>query len=437
MIFFKKYFFHCSILLYFNPHILHMHLINPQEAISNMEGVVEVKSYLNKIRLIRNLYQKGASTANDSCAEIGISLPTVNSLLTDLIRSGEVIKEGRAASQGGRKPDLYRLAPNAFYVVSVDLSKFSVSMALYNCQHGLVAEKVTHKIVLNNEKETFEQLCTHIEDYLTGTGIASEKIIAMGFSMPGLIDAKAGINYTHLRFGTRTLQEHLERRFPQRIFLENDARAMTLAEYKFGAGHTAKHVLGIFIGWGIGLGILIDGKIYQGSSGFAGEFAHSPIFESQEISCTCGKKGCLEAVASGSSIVRMAEEAIRIDRDGILAKLVADKDGVLEPELIVEAALAGDQRAITILSEVGLNLGRGISMLIQLLNPELIIIGGAVAEAKQYLLTPIQQALNIYSMAKSREKTQLALYHLGKEVGLLGGVAVISDKLFEELLKPA
>jgi predicted NBD/HSP70 family sugar kinase len=103
----------------------------------------------------------------------------------------------------------------------------------------------------------------------------------------------------------------------------------------------------------------------------------------------------------------------------------------------VEAALAGDQRAITILSEVGLNLGRGISMLIQLLNPELIIIGGAVAEAKQYLLTPIQQALNIYSMAKSREKTQLALYSLGKDVGLLGGVAVVNDKLFEELFKTA
>ena len=124
----------------------------------------------------------------------------------------------------------------------------------------------------------------------------------------------------------------------------------------------------------------------------------------------------------------------RIDRDGLLARLATEKQGLLEPELIVEAALAGDQRAITILSEVGLNLGRGISMLIQLLNPELIIIGGAVAEAKQYLLTPIQQALNIYSMAKSREKTQLALYQLGKDVGLMGGVAVVNEKLFDDVI---
>ena len=414
-----------------------MNLINPQESISKMEGVVEIKSYLNKIKIIKNLYLKGANTASEICNEVGISLPTVNALLGDLMTSGEVIKQGRAESQGGRKPDLYRLAENAFYVLSVDLSRFHINLALYSCNHELAFEKEDHKITLNNEKETFDQLCILIDEYLEKTKIPSEKVIAIGFSMPGLVDSVGGVNYTYLRFGKKTLLENLESHFQKKIFLENDARAMTLAQYKFGPEHNYKNVLGLFIGWGIGLGIIIDGKIYQGASGFAGEFAHSPIFESQEISCTCGKKGCLEAVASGSSIVRMAEEAIRMDRDGILARLAAEKQGILEPELIVEAALAGDQRAITILSEVGLNLGRGISMLIQLLNPELIIIGGAVAEAKQYLLTPIQQALNIYSMAKSREKTQLALYHLGKDVGLLGGVAVVTVKLFVELFKSA
>jgi predicted NBD/HSP70 family sugar kinase len=209
---------------------------------------------------------------------------------------------------------------------------------------------------------------------------------------------------------------------------------MTLAEYKYGSEHNYKNVLGLFIGWGIGLGIIIDGKIYQGASGFAGEFSHSPIFESRNVTCTCGKKGCLEAVASGTAIVKMAEEAILLDKDGILARMVRDHEGELMPSLVVEAALAGDQRAITILSEAGLDLGRGISMLIQLLNPELIIIGGSVAEANQYLITPIQQALNIYSMAKSRERSKLALYQLGEDVGLLGGVAVVNEKLFEDII---
>jgi predicted NBD/HSP70 family sugar kinase len=412
-----------------------MNLINPQEAISKMEGVVEIKSYLNKLKIIKNLFVKGPNTASEICDEVGISLPTVNALLGDLMNSGAVIKQGRAESQGGRKPDLYRLEADAFFVLSVDLSKYSICLALYNCNHELAFQKEDHKINLNNEKETFDQLCKLIEQYLERSGIPSEKVIAMGFSMPGLVDSIGGVNYTYLRFGKKTLLENLELRFQKKIFLENDARAMTLAEYKFGSEHTHKNVLGIFIGWGIGLGIIIDGKIYQGASGFAGEFAHSPIFESKEISCTCGKKGCLEAVASGTSIVRLALEAIKLDSDSILSRMVRERQGDLVPELVVEAALAGDQRAITILSETGLDLGRGISMLIQLLNPELIIIGGSVAEANQYLITPIQQALNIYSMAKSRENTKLALYQLGKDVGLLGGVAVVNEKLFDDIIQ--
>jgi predicted NBD/HSP70 family sugar kinase len=411
-----------------------MNLINPQEIIAKMDGVVEIKSYLNKIKIIKNLYLKGPNTASEICNEVGISLPTVNALLGDLMNSGEVIKQGRAESQGGRKPDLYRLAENAFYVLSVDFSKFNMHLALYSCNHELVFEKEDHKITLNNEKETFDLICTFIDRYLEKTNIPADKIIAIGFSMPGLVDSIGGVNYTYLRFGKKTLLENLESHFQKKIFLENDARAMTLAEYKFGADHNHKNVLGLFIGWGIGLGIIIDGKIYQGASGFAGEFSHSPIFESRDITCTCGKKGCLEAVASGTAIVRMAEEAIKLDKDSILARMVRDHQGELEPDLVVEAALAGDQRAITILSEAGLDLGRGISMLIQLLNPELIIIGGSVAEANQYLITPIQQALNIYSMAKSREKSKLALYQLGKDVGLLGGVAVVNEKLFEDVI---
>lgn len=414
--------------------IIPMHLINPQAVIEKMDGVVEIKSYVNKIKIIKNLFLKEANTAGEICNEVGISLPTVNSLLGDLMTSGEVIKQGRAESQGGRKPDLYRLASDAFYVLSVDVSRFNLNLGLYSCNHSIASDKANYKINLNNTKETFDHICDLIEGYLTATGIAAEKIIAFGISMPGLIDSISGINHTYLRFGKKTLKENLEERFQKKIFLENDARAMTLAEFKYGSNEGYKNVLGIFVGWGIGLGIIIDGKLHQGASGFAGEFSHSPIFESREVTCTCGKKGCLEAVASGTAIVRNAIEAIKMDSDSILARTVKEHDGEIEPSTVVEAALSGDQRAITLLSDAGLDLGRGISILIQLLNPEQIIIGGSVAEAEQYLITPIQQALNIYSMAKSREKTKLSLYKLGENVGLLGGFAVVNEKLFEEII---
>lgn len=411
-----------------------MNLIDPKKSLEKIAGVVETKSFTNKLKLIKNLYTRGNNTAGEICTEVGISLPTVNSLLGDLMNSGEVIKNGRAESQGGRKPDLYQLANDAFYILSVDINRFRVRTAIYNCSNEALTEAETIRLTLNNEKETFEQICEFLIDHINKSGLDNEKIIAVGISMPGLIDSINGINHTYLKFGKKSLVENFESRLERKVFLENDARAMTLAEFKFGQNDHFKNVLGIFIGWGIGLGILIDGKIYQGASGFAGEFSHSPIFESRDITCSCGKKGCLESVSSGTAIVRMAKDAISIDSDSILARMVRENQGELEPYVVVDAALAGDQRAITILSEAGLDLGRGISILIQLLNPELIIIGGSVAEAKQYLITPIQQALNIYSMAKARENTQITLYKLGKEVGLMGGVAVVNEKIFEDIL---
>ncbi|MDN3202610.1 ROK family transcriptional regulator [Algoriphagus sediminis] len=412
-----------------------MHLINPEAIIAKMDGVVETKSYINKLKIIKNLYLNEANTASEICNQVGISLPTVNSLLTDLMESGEVIKHGRAESQGGRKPDLYRLAPNAFYVLSVDLSRFNMNLALYSCTHELVQSKKGYNISLNNEEKTLSHIGDKIEEFLKETNIPDDKIIAMGISMPGLVDSLEGVNYTYLKFGNKTLRENLERRFGKKVFLENDARAMTLAEFKFGAGKEYKNVLGVFVGWGIGLGVIIDGKLYQGSSGFAGEFSHCTIFDSRQETSTSGKKDCLEAVASGTAIVKKAQEAIEADPDSILARIVKSHEGNLDPSLVVKAALSGDQRAITLISEAGLDLGRGISILIQLLNPELIIVGGSVAESDQYLLIPIQQALNVYCMAKSREKTKLSLYKLGDNVGLLGGVAVVNEKLFEDIIE--
>jgi len=411
-----------------------MNLTDPGKTLEKKEGVVEIKNYLNKIKIIKHLYTKSSDTATAIGAEVGISLPTVNALLTSLLKSGQVIKQGQGESQGGRKPDLYGLATDSFYILSLDVSKYKIRAAIYNSAHEAVTDIASINITLNNEEATLHAIMDFIEKIIAQSGLASKSIIAAGISMPGLIDSEKGVNYTYLNFGEKALKERLEERLNIKVFIENDARAMTLAEFKFGQNQNYKNVLGVFVGWGIGMGIIIDGKLYRGGAGFAGELGHSPLFESRGITCSCGKTGCLEAVASGTAIVRMAEEAIKLDGNSILSRIVSNGKEAVEPSHVVEAALAGDQRAITIISNAGMDLGRGISILIQLLNPDLIIIGGMVAEANQYLITPIQQALNLYSMAKSREKSELALYKLGKNVGLLGGVAIVVEKIFEDIV---
>jgi predicted NBD/HSP70 family sugar kinase len=317
----------------------------------------------------------------------------------------------------------------------MDLSRYGAKAAVYNTKNEKVTKVKTVKLPLNNEPDTLDRIHEFARDVIQSSGIPDEKVIAVGISMPGLVDSVAGVNHTYLKSGKKSLTAQLEAKFERKVFIENDARAKTLAEFKFGNKNTHKNVLGIFVDWGIGLGIIIDEKLYRGYSGFAGEFSHSPLFDAKEISCSCGKRGCLESVASGGAVVRLAKEAIALDKDSILARLSEGKEENLEPAIVVEAAMAGDQRAISILSDVGLDLGRGIAILIQLLNPELIILGGAIAEANQYITTPIQQALNIYSMAKLREKTSIELSKLGKEVGLRGAIAIVNEHIFEDTIQ--
>jgi predicted NBD/HSP70 family sugar kinase len=344
------------------------------------------------------------------------------------------VKQGRGESHGGRKPDLYGLADDSFFIVAIDLDKFAARVALYNAKNEKVTEVAHLKISLNNNSESIDQIYRFASEVIKKSKIPDTKIIAIGITMPGLVDSVAGINHTYLQVGKKSLKEQLEKKFGRKVYIENDARAMTLAEFKFGHKDNHKNVLGIFVDWGIGLGIIIDNKLYRGYSGFAGEFSHSPLFDSKGINCSCGKRGCLETVASGTAMVRMAKEAISKNNETILASMSKPKGTELKPDWVVEAALAGDHEAISILSDVGLDLGRGIAILIQLFNPELIILGGSIAEAKNYILTPIQQALNIYSMAKLAEKTQIKLTSLGKEVGLKGAVAIVNEHIFEETL---
>lgn len=411
-----------------------MDLINPEIVLDQMESVVERKNYLNKIKIIKLLYTGGNNTANNIGQIIGISLPTVSLLLSSLLEEEVVVKQGRGESQGGRKPDLYGLAEDSFYIVAMDMDRYTTRVTVYNTRNEKVTPVQQLKITLNNDAQTLDKIHEFAEQVIKTAQVPEEKIIAVGITMPGLVESVAGINHTFLKSGKIPLTKQLEKKFGKKVYIENDARAMTLAEYKFGINDDHKNVLGIFVDWGIGLGIIIDRKLYRGYSGLAGEFSHSPLFDSKGIHCSCGKRGCLETVASGTAMVRLAKEAIGINEETILASLAKVRE--LDPSWVIEAALAGDQQAISILSEVGQDLGRGIAILIQLFNPELIILGGSVSEAKHYILTPIQQSLNIYSMAKLSEKTEIILSSLGKEVGLIGAVAIVNEYIFEETINP-
>lgn len=260
--------------------------------------------------------------------------------------------------------------------------------------------------------------------------------MGVGVSMPGLVSSKDGNNYTYLLTGqdSVSLQELLELKFNKPVYIQNDVKSATLAEYRFGAARGKKDVLVLSLDWGIGVGVILDGKLRIGTSGFAGEFGHIPFVE-DGLLCHCGKRGCLETVASGLALARKAKEGIRSGQYSLLNELSDQEIEKIDPQVVIDAANKGDQYAINTLSEIGVNLGKGIAILIQLFNPELIIIGGKLAEAKQYITTPIQHAINTYCMTQLREKTGIALSELGQQAGIMGSVATVMENIFENYIE--
>ncbi len=394
-----------------------------------MKGLKK-RRFIQKAEVIRNLYAFGPESNSDICKRLKISMPTSLSIMDELLDSGLVEKMGCGISSGGRKPCLFGLRRDSFFSLGIDVARFKARMAIYNNIQNKVSETVSFAIDITKHEECVDEIYKNASELIKKASIDTTKLICVGMIMPGLIDSGSGINYTHLNFGNRTTQEVLEERFHRPVFIENDAKAMAHAELRFGKARGRKNVLVVFMEWGLGLGVIIEGKIYRGSLGLAGELSHVPAIDNK-IYCQCGKQGCLETIASGAAISRMAIEGISSGKRSVLAEYHERRDGHIDTSEVVEAANRGDLFAISILSDTGMNLGKGLASLLQLFNPEMVILSGDICEAKQYITTPVQQALNTYCMPQLRERTDIVISELGDDQGMLGAVSMAMEYFFD------
>ena len=399
---------------------------------------VERKKHLQKIKILQHLYFQGAKTNAEICEKFTISSPTSVKLLNQLMEENWVKKDGTGQSAGGRKPDLYKLKEKSFFVIGIQLERFRIRMAIFDNHNNKISELEQIPFQIEEEKSVVDHLYKKATVLLEQSKIDENKLLGVGISMPGLVSSQEGKNFTYFlrEEESESLEQILKRKFGKPVHILNDAKSACLAESYFGLAKEKKNVLVISMDWGIGLGIIIDGKMHQGSSGFAGEFGHIPLID-EGLLCHCGKRGCLETVASGMALARMAKDGVKAGESSILSKLSPEQLEALQPQSIIEAANQGDQFAINILSKVGINLGKGIAILIQLFNPELVILEGKFADAQQFITTPIQQSINTYCMAQLREKTNISLSNLGDDSVLLGSVATVMKSIFKNQIAVA
>ena len=393
---------------------------------------VEKKKFLQKIRILKHLFFTGPNTNADICKTFELSSPTSMALINQLTAAGIVEKQGQGDSVGGRKPDLFGLKKQTFFVLSIQIERFKIKLAILDNTYQILFEK-TIPTIISKDFRIVEFIHKHGSELITASKLNSDKLLGIGISMPGLISSEKGRNYTYFLHDqeSESLQSAFEKRFGKPVVIFNDAKSSCLAEFRFGLAKYKSNVLVISLDWGIGLGIILGGKMHNGVSGFAGEFGHIPIVE-EGLLCHCGKRGCLETVASGLAMVNIAKIGIQAGQTSILTHMIDSEFENLEPELIIEAANLGDQFAINVLSEIGISLGKGIAILIQIFNPELIMLEGKIAEAKQFITTPIQQSLNTYSMIQLKERTKISLSTLGKNSSLLGATVAVMEHIFKD-----
>ncbi len=386
-------------------------------------NVVEMKNNSQKRKIIKNLFLHGAMTNTDLGKFVKLSTPKIISLLNELKEEGIVEELGQGNSSGGRRPNLYGNKEDAFYIIGISINLYKTSVTIFNAKNQSVVDDQILTLNISHGISIIDPIVEFTENVIREKGIVREKILGIGIEMPGMVDSATGINKTHM-VSDRPVAEIFRDKFDLKVIIENDAKARAFAELRFGMAHSRKNVLALQLDWGIGLGIIVNGKLYKGRDGFAGEFGHLPMVDNGLL-CRCGKRGCLETVASGTAIARLAREGVESGHSSFLEGF-ADNDNN-EIKKVILAATMGDQYSITMLANVGQWLGKGLAYLIQIFNPELIILGGPIAESNQYILPPIQQSIQAFCIPDLVKDIQIKVSELGSKAGILGVAALFLE----------
>lgn len=312
--------------------------------------------------------------------------------------------------------------------IGIDVGGTNVKIALVDSDGKIgysntipTRAEMGYEYTINNMKQA-------IRDLMTETKLSAKDIEGIGFGLPGQVDFKSGI----VRLITNIpgwveipLAKMIEDEFHIPTRIDNDVRCAALGELNFGAGKGCENLICITVGTGIGSGLIINGKLVRGASNAAGEIGHIKLQMHDGPICGCGDTGCLEAFASGPSIVAMAEEYIMGGKSTKYREMA--NGGTITPFIVAEAAKAGDPVARRIFTRMGEYIGIGMASVVNLLNPEKIIIGGGVADAGDILLNPLKETIKKRAMKIAGETVQVVPAQLGNTAGVIGASLLIES----------
>ncbi|GAA5222154.1 ROK family protein [Membranihabitans marinus] len=386
-----------------------------------------------KRQIIKQLYFNKSCSSTELSIELNKSIPFVNGVISELVEENILEVKGLASSKGGRRPVLYCIKPELLYIASIAVDQFETKMAIYDLHNNVVDEIKTFNLrLVPGSKQDLVLLTEAIVDFIDHHSIKKDKILGVGVSMPGFVDVTNQVNHTFFYHPNKSIVQYMESEIDLPVLIDNDSSLVALAELKFGQAQNVRNAMTLNLGWGIGLGMILDNNIFRGSKGYAGELSHIPLFDNKKI-CQCGKRGCLETESSLLILVDQVKELI--DTQGLEIK--GWHDSISEPDalnLIMNEIKSGHSSLIHLLTSIGYTLGRGVSILMHLLNPSTIILSGRGASLSKLWTAPIQQAINEHCIPKIAENIEIVISELGKDATLLGAATLVIEK-YDKLSK--
>ncbi|MCL6570615.1 MAG: ROK family transcriptional regulator [Bacillus sp. (in: Bacteria)] len=359
--------------------------------------------------------------------------PTVSSLVSELIEKNLITEEQSTSSKvGGRKPIMLRINYSAHYIIGVYAAAEVIRVILTTMDGKIVSDNSKDITELPSKTEFINLIIENIHLVLNNTHIERNLILGIGFAMHGLVDPDHGLALfsPHLHLENIHIRDLLEKEFNIPVIVENDVRALAIAESWFGQGQGVTNFICLSVGLGIGSGIFINNEIYKSSFNTAGEIGHT-IVDVNGPQCQCGNNGCLEAYASESAILNKVKKELKNNKETIIQEWVTDDKNDLSIKMVFKAAREGDQFATLILEETGNSLGLAAANMINILKPSKLILEGYIFEQGDFVLAPLIKMIEKYTFKSSHEEITVVCSKLGKTGMVLGAVTLILRKLFK------
>ena len=324
------------------------------------------------------------------------------------------------------------MAANDDYVVGVDMGGTKILAAVINAKGEIVQQAKRATKPKKGPEEVIERITRCIREAIDGAELKPSQIRAIGIGSPGPLDPETGVIIfaPNLGWSNVPLKAKLEANLSIPTFVDNDVNVGTLGEYAFGAGRGVKNLVGIFVGTGIGGGIILDGKLFHGVNKTAGEVGHM-IVEVKGPRCGCGNFGCLEAVASRTAITRDLQKAIlKKGKKSKLTELNGGNLDLIRSKAIARAVKQGDKPTIKVVQRAAKYLGISVASIVHFLNPEMVVLGGGVVEAMgDSLLDPIRHAAAEYALPTTMDGVQIVAATLGDNAGVIGASVLARERL--------